>query len=157
MKRLVIPIITFIITVILLGSCEGYIPRAYAKVVDIYLKYDNIESIEGEKIVIQRIATRENENSEVIYIPGSVMQEWTLTPSINTIPLGFGPSDGNDKNYIDVVGIRRDSIHNWLVEYEERGRDKIPVLVSMSFYFNGVKYTTNNDTITIDLAGRKRQ
>jgi hypothetical protein len=51
----------------------------------------------------------------------TVLAEKVLSAGDNTFMFTVGPSDGFDKNYIDVVGIRRDSIHNWFVHYEEYG------------------------------------
>jgi hypothetical protein len=117
----------------------------------LYIKYDNIASVEGGKITVQWIITRSDEAMNLP--PLSVIHETTLTPVNNVYSPAITFSDGFDKNYIDVVGIRRDSLHNWFVHFEEEGRDKRPKLVYMYYHFNGVRYT-KPDTITIDLASK---
>jgi hypothetical protein len=151
MKRIAIG--AFIATVfgVLILSCVKELPRSYDYAEDIYLKYENIDSIEGNEIHVQWLSTRWD--NEQIYPPMTVIWERTLTPDDNRFMITIRPSDGFDKNYIDVVGIRRDSIHNWFIHYEEYISHKPPKLRYMYYFFNGVRYTEPT-TITIDLAGK---
>jgi hypothetical protein len=142
---------TIIVTLGVLILACGPFPPSYAQGVLVSIKYDNIDSVEGDEIKVQRVSTRWNEGSNTP--PLSVSDEMILTPERNVYFFYIGMSDGFDKNYIDVVDIRRDSIHNWFVHFEEEDRDKRPKLGYMYYHFNGVRYT-KPDTITIDLASK---